>query len=164
ARDIEDNLKEILIRQLKLMVFEEKSVEKVADLIDVLCGLAYGKCNLPVIASKDFIQSVIVLIQSPDEFVQGSILELLLIMAENCDAEIQQLEKQVVSDHGFLQLIGIYELGKQNIYKQELYNHGVVQTLARYITNPISEKSLMHNHKRITDNLFVQCTIIMIDY
>ncbi|KAA6381038.1 MAG: hypothetical protein EZS28_023434 [Streblomastix strix] len=160
ARDIEDNLKEILIRQLKLMVFEEKSVEKVADLIDVLCGLAYGKYNLPVIASKDFIQSAIVLIQSPDEYVQGSILELLLIMAENCDAVIQQQVKQAVSDHGFIQLIGIYEL--------ELYNHGVVQTLARYITIPTSEKTLIvylpPNRKQIIDNHYAYYTIILIDY
>ncbi|KAA6396143.1 MAG: hypothetical protein EZS28_008330 [Streblomastix strix] len=102
ARDIEDNLKEILIRQLKSMVFEEKSVEKTADLIEILCGLAYGKSNIPVIASEDFIQSATVLIQSPDEYVQGSILELLLILAENGDAEIQQQVKQAVSNKGFL--------------------------------------------------------------
>ncbi|KAA6389990.1 MAG: hypothetical protein EZS28_014485 [Streblomastix strix] len=105
AWDIEDNLKEILIRQLKQMIFEEKAVGKTADLIDILSGLALGKSNVPAIASEDFIQSANIFIQSPDEYIQGSILELLLILAENGDTEIQQQVKQAVSDHGFLQTL-----------------------------------------------------------
>ncbi|KAA6384759.1 MAG: hypothetical protein EZS28_019714 [Streblomastix strix] len=154
ARNIEANLRKIILNRLKKWVEIEKDIEETVAIIDIFCGLACQKSNIPAIVSNNFIQNMTKFAQSPEENIQSYTLELFLILAEN-EVGIDPDIRQAVDEYGLLDITGTFGLEvdyRAFVQTQKWGNKKLLNTISKIINlRDLYDQSTAKKRQQILD-------------
>ncbi|KAA6397990.1 MAG: hypothetical protein EZS28_006482 [Streblomastix strix] len=103
AQKLQLNMLTALILQFKSMLDEKNDCTMQAQTLNLLCGIAANKSNIPDLVSDHFIETISKFIKSQYEDVKSYSLELLMIFAQN---GYDTLIRNTLGDMKFLELVG----------------------------------------------------------